>query len=185
LLQVDDPQLLTHWTRNPGLSIEEYRHWADAHVDLLNYALRDLPRDRIRFHSCYSISFGPRVYDVEMKNVVDIIARINVGAHSFEAANSRHEHEGALWGTVKLPEDTVLIPGVVTPSNVTVEHPELVAQRIERFAHLLGRENIIAGVDCGFASTVRSLEMHPRIVWAKLASLVEGARIASERLWPS
>jgi 5-methyltetrahydropteroyltriglutamate--homocysteine methyltransferase len=183
LVQVDDPQLLTHWVRNPDLTVEEYRRWAEQHVEVLNYALRDLPKDRLRFHSCYSISFGPRVHDVEMKHVVDIIAKINVGAHSFEAANSRHEHEWQLWKMANLPEDTVLIPGVVTPSNVTVEHPELVAMRIERFAGIVGRERVIAGVDCGFMSTATTLEMPESIVWAKLGSLVEGARIASARLW--
>ncbi len=183
LVQVDDPQLVTHWMRNPDLTVEECRRWAAHHVEVLNYALRDIPRDRIRFHTCYSISLGPRVHDMEMKDIIDIIARINAGAHSFEAANVRHEHEWRLWETVKLPEDTVLIPGVVTQSHATVEHPELVAERIERFASIVGRERVIAGVDCGFASTVRSLDMPPSVVWAKLNSLVEGARIASARLW--
>jgi len=183
LLQVDDPQLVTHWVRNPDLTIEDCRKWAEHHVEVLNYALRDLPRDRIRFHTCYSISLGPRVHDMEFKDIIDIVVKIRAGAHSFEAANARHEHEWKLWESVKLPEDTVLIPGVVTQSHVTVEHPELVAQRIERFASIVGRENVIAGVDCGFASTARSLDMPPSIVWAKLSSLVEGARIASDRLW--
>jgi 5-methyltetrahydropteroyltriglutamate--homocysteine methyltransferase len=184
LVQVDDPQLLTQWTRDPDLSVADWRRWAEHHVEVLNYALRDIPPDRIRFHTCYSISAGPRVYDMELKNSVDVILKLNVGAISFEAANSRHEHEWKLWETVKLPDHVVLIPGMVTPSNVMVEHPETVAQRIERFARVVGKENLIAGVDCGFSSTANSLEMHPRIVWAKLASLVEGARLASERLWP-
>jgi 5-methyltetrahydropteroyltriglutamate--homocysteine methyltransferase len=183
LVQVDDPQLVTHWVRNPDLTIEECRRWAARHVELLNHALRGIPRDRIRFHTCYSIGFGPRVHDMEFKDIIDIVLRINAGAHSFEAANVRHEHEWKLWEDAKLPQDTVLIPGVVTPSHATVEHPELVAERIERFASIVGRENVIAGVDCGFASTARSLEMPASIVWAKLNALVEGARIASSRLW--
>lgn len=183
LLQVDDPQLVTHWVRNPDLTVEDCRRWAEHHVEVLNYALRDIPRDRIRFHTCYSIGFGPRLHDMEFKDIIDIVVRIKAGAHSFEAANVRHEHEWRLWENVNLPDDTVLIPGVVTPSHATVEHPELVAERIERFASIVGRENVIAGVDCGFASTARSLEMPSSIVWAKLNSLVEGARIASRRLW--
>jgi 5-methyltetrahydropteroyltriglutamate--homocysteine methyltransferase len=183
LLQVDDPQLVTHYTRNPGLSIAEYRRWAEQHVELLNHALRGIPRERIRFHTCYSISFGPRVHDLELKDAIDIIVKIHAGAHSFEAANPRHEHEWKDWATAKLPEDTILIPGVVTQSTAVVEHPELVAQRIERYADLVGRERVIAGVDCGFASTARSLDMPTSVVWAKLDGLDEGARIASRRLW--
>lgn len=183
LLQVDDPQLVTHYMRNPGLSIEECRRWAEKHVEILNHALRDIPRERIRFHTCYSIAFGPRVHDMEMKDIIDIIVKISAGAYSFEAANPRHEHEWKLWETVDLPDDCLLIPGVVTQSTAVVEHPELVAQRIERFAGLVGRERVIAGVDCGFASTARSLDMPPSVVWAKLDALVEGARIASSRLW--
>jgi 5-methyltetrahydropteroyltriglutamate--homocysteine methyltransferase len=183
LVQMDDPQLVTHWVRNPDLTIEDCRRWAARHVEVLNHALRDIPRDRIRFHTCYSIGFGPRVHDMEFKDIIDIVLRIKTGAHSFEAANVRHEHEWRLWETAKLPEDTVLIPGVVTPSHATVEHPELVAERIQRFASIVGREHVIAGVDCGFASTARSLEMPASIVWAKLDALVAGAHIASARLW--
>jgi 5-methyltetrahydropteroyltriglutamate--homocysteine methyltransferase len=183
LVQVDDPQLVTHWMRNPDLTVEDCRRWAEHHVEVLNHALRDIPQDRIRFHTCYSISLGPRVHDMEMKDVIDIIVKIRAGAHSFEAANVRHEHEWKLWETVKLPQDTVLIPGVVTQSHVTVEHPELVAERIQRFAGIVGQENVIAGVDCGFTSTARSLDMPERVVWAKLDALVKGAEIASNRLW--
>ena len=183
LLQVDDPQLVTHYMRNPELSIEEYRRWAEQHVELLNHALRDIPREQIRFHTCYSVAFGPRVHDMEFKDVIDLVVKIRAGAHSFEAANPRHEHEWTLWESVKLPEGTILIPGVITQSTAVVEHPELVAQRIERFAGIVGRENIIAGVDCGFASTARSADMPTSVVWAKLDALVAGARIASKRLW--
>ena len=183
LLQIDDPQLVTHYMRNPDLSIEDYRRWAERHVELLNHAVRGIPRDKIRFHTCYSVAFGPRVHDMELKNVVDLIVKIHAGAHSFEAANPRHEHEWKVWETVELPEETALIPGVITQSTVVVEHPELVAQRIERFAGIVGRENVIAGVDCGFASTARSADLPASVVWAKLDALVEGARIASKRLW--
>ncbi len=183
LLQVDDPQLLTHYMRRPELSLEQYRSWAEKHVELLNHTLRDLPRDRIRFHSCYSVAFGPRVHDLEFKNVIDLVAKIHAGAHSFEASNPRHEHEWKLWEGVKLPEETLLIPGVVTQSTATVEHPELVAQRIERFAGIVGRERVIGGVDCGFASIARFADMPNSVIWAKLQALTEGARVASRRLW--
>jgi 5-methyltetrahydropteroyltriglutamate--homocysteine methyltransferase len=183
LLQIDDPQLVTHYMRNPELSIEDYRRWAEQHVELLNHTLRDIPREKIRFHTCYSVAFGPRVHDMELKNVIDLIVKIRAGAHSFEAANPRHEHEWKVWETVKLPEGTMLIPGVITQSTAVVEHPELVAQRIERFAGIVGRENVIGGVDCGFASTARSADMPTSVVWAKLDALVAGARIASKRLW--
>jgi 5-methyltetrahydropteroyltriglutamate--homocysteine methyltransferase len=183
LLQIDDPQLVTHFMRNPELSVADYRLWAEQHVELLNHTLRDIPREKVRFHTCYSVAFGPRVHDMELKNVIDLVVKIRAGAHSFEAANPRHEHEWKLWETVKLPEGTILIPGVITQSTVVVEHPELVAQRIERFAGIVGKENVIAGVDCGFASTARSADMPTRVVWAKLDALVAGARIASKRLW--
>jgi 5-methyltetrahydropteroyltriglutamate--homocysteine methyltransferase len=183
LLQIDDPQLVTHYMRNPDLSIADYRRWAEQHVELLNHTLRDIPREKIRFHTCYSVAFGPRIHDMELKDVIDLIVQIRAGAHSFEAANPRHEHEWKLWESVKLPEGTMLIPGVITQSTAVVEHPELVAQRIERFAGIVGKENVIAGVDCGFASTARSADMPTSVVWAKLDALVAGARIATKRLW--
>jgi 5-methyltetrahydropteroyltriglutamate--homocysteine methyltransferase len=137
----------------------------------------------VRFHTCYSINMGPRVHDMQLADIVDVILKIRAGAYSFEAANPRHEHEWRVWEGVRLPENAVLIPGVITQSTVLVEHPELVAQRIERFASVVGRENVIAGADCGFASFAGSTEIHPTVVWAKLQSLVEGARLASRRLW--
>jgi 5-methyltetrahydropteroyltriglutamate--homocysteine methyltransferase len=126
---------------------------------------------------------GPRVHDMEVKHLLDIILKINAGAYSFEAANPRHEHEWKIWGSAKLPKDKVLIPGVISHSTVLVEHPELIAERIGRFASLVGKERVIAGSDCGFATFAGSKEVHPSIVWAKLAALVEGARIASRALW--
>ncbi len=156
---------------------------AEARVAALKHALPGIPRDRVRFHACYSINMGPRVHDMELKDIVDIILKVRAGAYSFEAATPRHEHEWRVWADVKLPEGAVLIPGVITQSTVLVEHPELVAQRIERFAQGVGRENIIAGADCGFATFAGSTEIHPRIAWAKLEALVEGARRATGRLW--
>lgn len=152
-------------------------------MEALNHALRDFPEDRVRFHTCYGINMGPRVHDMELKDVVDIILSIHAGAYSFEAANPRHEHEWRVWKDVKVPDGKILIPGVITQSSMLVEHPELVADRIERFAGVVGRERVIAGSDCGFATFAGSMEIHPSIVWAKLAALAEGARLASRRLW--
>jgi len=183
LLQIDDPRLVTHWILHPSTSLAECRAWGRARVEALNHALRGIPEDRVRFHTCYGINMGPRVHDMELKDVVDILLEVRAGAYSIEAANPRHEHEWRVWKHVKLPQGKVLIPGVITQSSMLVEHPELVADRIERFAAVVGRENVIAGSDCGFATFAGSLEIHPSIVWAKLAALAEGARIASRRLW--
>jgi 5-methyltetrahydropteroyltriglutamate--homocysteine methyltransferase len=149
----------------------------------LNHALRGIPAEKVRYHTCHGINMGPRVHEQELKDHIDVILKINAGAYSFEAANPRHEHEWRVWETVKLPDGKVIIPGVVTQSSVLVEHPMLVADRIERYAALVGRENVIASTDCGFASNSQSKEIHPTVVWAKLAAMVEGARIASQRLW--
>ena len=183
LLQIDDPRLVTRYNVTPEASVADCRKWAEVRVEALNHALRGLPRERIRFHTCYGINIGPRVHDMELKDVVDLILRVNAGAYSFEAANPRHEHEWTVWRDVKLPEGALLIPGVITQSGVVVEHPEAVAQRLERFAGVVGRENVIAGADCGFGTFAGADEIDERIVWAKLAALVQGARIASERLW--
>jgi 5-methyltetrahydropteroyltriglutamate--homocysteine methyltransferase len=183
LLQIDDPRLVTRYNVTPDASVADCRKWAEVRVEALNHALRGLPRERIRFHTCYGINIGPRVHDMELKDVVDLILRVNAGAYSFEAANPRHEHEWTVWRDVKLPEGALLIPGVITQSGVVVEHPEAVAQRLERFAGVVGRENVIAGADCGFGTFAGADEIDERIVWAKLAALVQGARIASERLW--
>jgi 5-methyltetrahydropteroyltriglutamate--homocysteine methyltransferase len=183
LLQIDDPRLVTYYILNPRSTVKECRTWAELRVEALNHALRGIPRERVRFHTCYSINMGPRVHDMELKDVVDLILKVQAGAYSFEAANPRHEHEWRVWETVTLPDDAVLIPGVITQSTVLVEHPELVAERIARFASVVGRERVVAGADCGFASFAGSTEIHPSVVWAKLAALTEGARIASRRLW--
>ncbi len=183
LLQIDDPRLVTYYILGPTSTVADARRWAEARVEALNHALRGIPRERVRFHTCYSINMGPRVHDMQLKDVVDIMLRVRAGAYSFEAANPRHEHEWRVWKDVTPPEGAVLIPGVITQSTVLVEHPELVADRIERFASVVGRENVIAGADCGFASFAGSEEIHPSVVWAKLAALAEGARLATKRLW--
>ncbi|HEX3861679.1 MAG TPA: cobalamin-independent methionine synthase II family protein [Stellaceae bacterium] len=183
VLQIDDPLLASYYVMHPEASVEDCRKWAAGRIAVLNHALRGLPQDRIRYHTCYSINIGPRVHDMELKNIVDLILTINAGAYSFEAANPRHEHEWQVWETVKLPDGKCLIPGVITHSSNIVEHPEAIAQRIGRFARTVGRENVIAGADCGFASFASTCEVHPSVVWVKFAALAEGARIASRQLW--
>ncbi|MET0670573.1 MAG: cobalamin-independent methionine synthase II family protein [Xanthobacteraceae bacterium] len=185
LLQIDDPFLVTYYIMRPDLSIAECRKWAEVRVEALNAALEGIPADRVRFHTCYSINMGPRVHDMQLKDIVDIILKVNAGAYTFEAANPRHEHEWEEWKRAKIADDKVLIPGVITQSTVLVEHPELVAKRLCRFADVVGRERVIAGADCGFASFAGSNEVHPSIVWAKFKSLVDGSRIASKQLWPN
>jgi len=183
LLQIDDPFLVTYYITQPDLDIAACRKWAELRVEALNAALSGIPADRIRFHTCYSINMGPRIHDMQLKDIVDIILKVRAGAYSFEAANPRHEHEWEDWQRIKIPDDKILIPGVITQSTVLVEHPELVAQRLLRFASVVGRERVIAGADCGFASFAGSNEVHPSIVWAKFKALVDGARRASWQLW--
>ena len=182
-LQIDDPQLASHWAMHPEIDLKQCRIWASASVELLNHALKGIPENRVRYHTCYSINMGPRVHDLELKHIVDIVLRVRAGAYSFEAANPRHEHEWRVWENVALPEGKALIPGVVTHASNLVEHPEVVAQRIARFAGVVGRENVIAGADCGFASFSTSCEVHPSVVWEKLAALAQGARLATAELW--
>ncbi len=183
LLQIDDPFLVTYYITRPDLSLAECRKWAEVRVEALNHALAGIPEDKIRFHTCYSINMGPRVHDMELKDIIDIIVKVRAGALSFEGANPRHEPEWEVWKEAKLGSNKILIPGVITQSTVLVEHPELVAQRLVRFASVVGRERVIAGADCGFASFAGSNEVHPSIVWAKFKSLVEGARLASRALF--
>jgi 5-methyltetrahydropteroyltriglutamate--homocysteine methyltransferase len=183
LVQIDDPQLVTHYVVNPTATIADCRKWAQRHVEALNHALRGIPREKIRYHTCYGINMGPRVHDMEAKDIIDIVLKINAGAFSFEAANPRHEHEWTVWAAAKIPDGAVLIPGVISHSTVLVEHPELIAQRIGRFAKIVGRENVIAGSDCGFATFAGSDEVHESIVWAKFAALAKGAQIATKELW--
>lgn len=183
VLQIDDPRMVSTWDSRNDLSLEEYRREAQQRVEVLNYALRGLPQDRIRYHTCYGVNFGPRVSDLQLEDVIDILFSINVGAYSFEAANPRHEHEWRLFERLRVPEGKVLIPGMVTHSNVMIEHPMAVADRIERWARTIGKENVLVGNDCGFASTAGNAEIPPTVAWAKLKALGEGARLASERLY--
>ncbi len=184
ILQIDDPRLLTYYIARPDLSVDECRSWARLRVEVLNHALKGLPTDRVRFHTCYGINIGPRIHDMNLADIVDIMLDVNAGAYLFEAGNPRHEHEWQVWENVDVPDDKILVPGVISHSTPLVEHPELIAQRLTRYANVVGRENVMGGSDCGFASfAATEQEIHPSIVWAKFASLVEGARIASNRLW--
>jgi 5-methyltetrahydropteroyltriglutamate--homocysteine methyltransferase len=185
-LQIDDPRLAMHYMLSPNDTVQEARAWATRRIEALNHALRDIPPDRVRHHTCYGINMGPRTSDMELKYLADLIVTIRAGYYSFEMANPRHEHEWRIWENVKLPEGKVLVPGCITHASVIVEHPELVAERIVRLAGLVGRERVVASSDCGFASTLSAdmtPEVEPEIVWAKFQSLTEGARIASKALW--
>jgi 5-methyltetrahydropteroyltriglutamate--homocysteine methyltransferase len=185
LLQVDDAVLMheADSIMSLGGSWEDYRKWAELRVDALNHALRGLPEDRVRYHVCWGSWHGPHAYDPPLKDVVDLILRVNAGYYLMEQANPRHEHEWQVWEDVKFPEGKTLIPGVVTHHTNVVEHPDLVAQRLTRLANIVGRENVMGGTDCGFAQGAFIRRVHPEIQWAKLAALAEGARIASEQLW--
>jgi 5-methyltetrahydropteroyltriglutamate--homocysteine methyltransferase len=183
VLQIDDPRMATHYNRTPGASIEECRKFIALRVEAVNYALRGIPQDRVRFHTCYSVNIAPRTFDFELKHFVDLMLAISAGAYVIEAANPRHEHEWQVWEDTRLPDGKVLIPGVVSHCVHLVEHPELVAQRVMRFASVVGRERVIAGTDCGFGTSGAGDEVHPDVAWAKLDALVQGARLASARLW--
>jgi len=179
VLQLDDPAMAENWDMiNPEPSVEDYRKLAMVRVEALNHALRGFPRDRIRFHLCWGSWHGPHVTDIPLRDIVDVMLAVNCRAYSFEAGNVRHEHEWKVWREVKLPPDRILIPGVVSHATNVVEHPELVADRIVRFAQVVGRERVIAGTDCGLGGRV-----HPDIAWAKLAALAEGAALASRQLY--
>jgi 5-methyltetrahydropteroyltriglutamate--homocysteine methyltransferase len=184
VLQVDDPRLVTYYMMNPGVSIADCRTWVARRVEAINEALRGIPPERVRFHTCYSIDVGPRVHDMELKDIVDVLFTIKAGAFSFEAANPRHEHEYHVFEHVRAPDGMVLIPGVISHTTNLVEHPELIAERIVRYARIVGRENVIAGADCGFAASgIRFNDVHPSVVWLKFAALAEGARLATRHLW--
>jgi len=182
VLQIDDPRMATHYNRSPGASIEDCRKFIALRVEALNYALRGIPENRVRFHTCYSVNIAPRVFDFELRHFVDLMLNIRAGAYAIEAANPRHEHEWEVWQDTPLPDEKILIPGVVSHCIHLVEHPELVAQRIMRFAGVVGRERVIAGTDCGFGTSGVGDEVHPDVAWAKLRALVEGARLASAKL---
>jgi 5-methyltetrahydropteroyltriglutamate--homocysteine methyltransferase len=179
VLQLDDPALATDWDMiNPEPTVEEYKKFAMIQVEALNHALRGLPQDRIRFHLCWGSWHGPHTTDIPMRDIVNLMLAVNAGAYSFEAGNVRHEHEWKVWREVKLPDDKLILPGVVSHATNVVEHPELVADRIIRFANLVGRERVIASTDCGLGG-----RLHPQIAWAKLEALAAGATLASRQLW--
>lgn len=179
ILQLDDPALPdTYDMIVPTPTIAEYRKFAEVRIDALNHALQGLPEDRVRYHICWGSWHGPHTHDLPLKHVVDLMLKVRAGAYSVEAANPRHEHEWKVWKDVKLPDGKILIPGVVSHASNVVEHPELVADRIALYASLVGRENVIAGTDCGLG-----LRVHPQIAWAKLKALSEGAALASKQLW--
>jgi 5-methyltetrahydropteroyltriglutamate--homocysteine methyltransferase len=178
LLQVDDAWLPAMWDRiGMQMGLEGFRKWCTMRIEALNHALSNIPEEQIRYHLCWGSWHGPHAYDIEMSKIVDIMLKVKAQAYLFEAANARHEHEYEVWENVKLPEGKILVPGCVTHSTDIVEHPELVSQRIQRFARLVGKENVMAGTDCGFGG-----RSHPQIAWAKLKSLVEGAERATSAL---
>ena len=182
-LQIDDPFLTEEFSYGTG-SFNEKLAVARRYVDAINRSLRGIPRDRVRLHTCYGINEGPRVHDAPLADLIDVLLTIEAGAFSFEAANPRHEHAYHVFETVKLPPDTVILPGVISHATNIVEHPDTIADRIVRFAELVGRENVVASADCGFSSQATyTPEIHPKIVWAKFESLAEGARRATARLW--
>ena len=179
VLQIDDPAIAENFDQiNPEPTAEEYRKFTMPKIEALNHALRGLPKDRIRFHLCWGSWHGPHTTDIPMREIVDVMLAVDAGAYSFEAGNVRHEHEWAVWQDAKLPDDKLILPGVVSHATNVVEHPELVAERIGRFARLVGRERVIASTDCGLGGRV-----HPDIAWAKLETLAQGAVIASKQLW--
>jgi 5-methyltetrahydropteroyltriglutamate--homocysteine methyltransferase len=179
VLQLDDPAIAENWDQiNPEPTVEDYRKFTMVRVEALNYAIRGLPQDRIRFHLCWGSWHGPHTTDIPMRDIVEVMLAINAQAYSFEAGNVRHEHEWKVWQDVKLPDGKLMLPGVVSHATNVVEHPELVAERILRFANLVGRERVIASTDCGLGGRV-----HPDIAWAKLEALAQGAALASRQLW--
>lgn len=183
LLQVDDPFLSDIFVE-PDLDENQKRKRAEIYVEATNAALKGIPAERVRFHTCYGINEGPRIYEANLAQVIDYVLKVNAGSFSFEAANPRHEHEYHLFERVKLPDGKVLCPGVITHASNIVEHPEWIAERLLRFASLVGRENVMAGADCGFSSQAHyKTEVHPTVVWAKFRAMRAGADIASNRLW--
>jgi len=183
LLQVDDPFMADVFV-DETLSKDDQARRADLHVEVINEALRGIPAERVRFHTCYGINEGPRIHEASMYELAGHMLRVNAGAYSFEAANCRHEHEYHLWETVQLPDGKKIMPGVITHASNIVEHPLLIAERIVRFANLVGKQNVIASADCGFSSQAcYRTEVHPTVIRAKLQSMAEGARLATKKLW--
>jgi 5-methyltetrahydropteroyltriglutamate--homocysteine methyltransferase len=179
MLQVDDPDLPDGWQMYPDMSIADYRKYAQLRVEALNHGLRDIPVDRIRFHTCWGSSHGPHKNDIPLRHIIDLILQVRAECVSIEASNPRHEHDWTVWQDVKLPDGKSLMPGVVGHSSDLIEDPELVAERLVRYAGIVGKENVIAGTDCGLGQRVG----HAEIAWAKLAASAEGARIATKKLF--
>ena len=184
LLQLDDARAAVTYDRMvPPAGFGDYRRWLEQQMEVLNHAIAGIPRDRIRYHVCWGSWPGPHTTDVPLKDIVDLVLRVRAGAYLIEGANPRHEHEWRVWEEAKLPEGSVLVPGVISHATNVVEHPQLIAERLVRYAKLLGRENVLAGTDCGFAQGPFHRRVHPSIMWAKLEALAEGARLASRELW--
>jgi len=179
VLQLDDPAIAENWDMvNPEPSVADYKKFSMVRVEALNHAIRGLAEDRIRFHLCWGSWHGPHTTDMPMRDIVDVMLAVKCGAYSFEAANVRHEHEWKVWQDVKLPDGKLILPGIVSHATNVVEHPELVAERITRFANLVGKERVIASTDCGLGGRV-----HAQIAWAKLEALAQGAALATRQLW--
>jgi 5-methyltetrahydropteroyltriglutamate--homocysteine methyltransferase len=179
MLQIDDPDLPDGWQFNSHMGVEEYRKYAELRVDALNHGLKNIPPDKVRFHTCWGSYHGPHKYDIPLRDIVDLILKVRADTYSIEASNPRHEHEWKVWQHVKLPEGKVLVPGVVGHATDIVEHPEVIADRLVRYAKLVGRENVIAGTDCGLGPRVGDA----KIAWAKFEAMAEGARLATKQLW--
>jgi 5-methyltetrahydropteroyltriglutamate--homocysteine methyltransferase len=179
ILQIDDPDLADAWQMYPNMSLAEYRKYQELRIDALNHGLRELPVDRVRFHMCWGSYHGPHKYDIPLRDIVDLILKVRAGAYSIEASNPCHEHEWRVWQEVKFPEEKIFIPGVVGHYSDFIEHPQAIADRLVQFAKLVGRENVIAGTDCGIGSRVG----HPQVGWAKFQAMAEGARLATKQLW--
>ena len=179
LLQIDDPDLPDAWQMHPEMTVKDYQKFADLRVDALNHAIGDIPEEKVRFHTCWGSYKGPHKYDVSLRDMIDLILKVKAVGYSIEASNPMHEHEWTVWKDVKLPDGKVLIPGVIGHASDFIEHPELVAQRLVRYANIVGKENLMAGTDCGIGSRVG----HAKICWAKFEAMAEGARIATKELW--
>ncbi len=179
VLQIDDPDLADAWQMYPQMSLAEYRKYQELHIAALNHGLRDLPIDRVRFHMCWGSYHGPHKYDIPLKDIADLILKVRAGAYSIEASNPCHDHEWRVWEEVKMPDGKILIPGVIGHYSDFIEHPQAIADRLVRYAKIVGRENVIAGTDCGIGSRVG----HPQVGWAKFQAMAEGARLATKELW--
>ncbi len=179
ILQIDDPDLADAWQIHPEMDVPAYRKFAALRVEALNHALRGIPPERVRLHMCWGSYHGPHKYDIALRDILDLILAVNAECYSIEASNPRHEHEWQVWEDHKLPDGKSLMPGVVGHASDFIEHPELIAERLVRYARLVGRENVIAGTDCGLGTRVG----HPKIAWAKFIAMAEGARLATARLW--